>query len=256
MISTLDARTFIDNWEGKRITLIAPHPDDAAFSLAGIIALLAPHCAFTLVTVFTRSAWAVPDLLRQAGPEAIHEVRMEAERAFCQRFILDFSPCDFPDASLCGYDAVSERQELRDDDTRAENVTQTLRLRLATTLPDIVIAPATVGGHVDHHIVHRSLSRIPGTWRRVFYEDLPYAGEFSPAALETALRARGMDIVATVDIDAVVREKYSAMTCYTSQLEPATVETFIHYSQQLARRQRGADESVCHAERLWEPARQ
>ncbi|CAK8743215.1 hypothetical protein SODG_006351 [Sodalis praecaptivus] len=150
------------------------------FHWRGSSPYFAPHCAFTLVTVFTRSAWAVPDLLRQAGPEAIHEVRMEEERAFCQRFTLDFSPCDFPHASLCGYDAVSERQELRDDDTRAENVTQTLRLRLATTLPDIVIAPAAVGGHVDHHIVHRSLSRIPGTWRRVFMKICLTPANFRP----------------------------------------------------------------------------
>ena len=235
---------------GSRIALIAPHPDDVAYSIGGLAADLARHSALELVTVFSRSAWAGPRELRHAGPAAITAARRKEDLAFCRRVGMRLHALNFTDSSLSGYDDEEERLAACEDDPRTEKVTAALSHLLTRMAPDMVLAPAAVGGHVDHRIVHDVIRRMAvGTWRLAFYEDLPYASEFPLGLLTAALEADGLRPLRTVSIDRTFDAKLAGIWDYKSQTEQETVEAVTRHAKRLAATLPFPAPS--HVERIW-----
>ena len=157
-----------------RILCLAPHPDDLALSIGGILARLADRAAVSAVTVFGRCGWARPgfDLAGRSITAVRHaeELRFFAAAGVVGRILA------LPDAALRGYSDVSE---VRSDPQRA-GTTAAVMAELAQVareaLPLVTFAPAAIGGHVDHVAVRDAAIRLRslcGTL--VFYEDLPYA---------------------------------------------------------------------------------
>lgn len=254
-------------WYGRRLALISPHPDDVAYSSGGLVARLAGRCELHLVTVFTHSAWAAPKALRSAGSAAISAMRYVEDKAFCDRFGLRLSSLGLADSSLSGYDDESELAASAERDPRAPVAARALRALLAELAPDGILAPAAVGGHVDHRIVRDALlTRSHGVASLAFYEDLPYAAGCELERLDAQLRAQGLRPAANVDIDSTLGEKLAAMWIYDSQTEQDTVDEIVSHARRLAawsgctagrqaRQPAGASagKSVFgHVERIWE----
>ncbi|NHB92781.1 PIG-L deacetylase family protein [Photorhabdus cinerea] len=243
----------INSWYGKRLALIAPHPDDIAYSIGGVVAQLAPLCTLEIVTVFTRSAWALPKSLRDAGSCVISDVRVKEEHAFCQHFKMKLHTFGFPDSSLSGYDDKGERQAQLNDDARISTVSEVLQQVLGDLCPDIVIAPAAIGGHIDHLIVHDVICSLQNNqWQLAFYEDLPYAAEFPLDILTNQLIAREFNVLETVSIDQTLADKCTALHNYASQTDQETIDAILMHAQRLAQACFNANQHVCHAERFWE----
>jgi len=246
-------------WHGRRLVLISPHPDDVAYSIGGLVARWAEHCELYLVTVFSRSAWAAPKPLRGAGVAAISAVRLAEDRAFCDRFGLRLSSLGFADAGLSGYDDESELTAGPEQDPRAHAVSVALRALLAELTPDGILAPAAVGGHVDHRIVRDALLRERhGFAPLAFYEDLPYAAGRSLGSLDSALRAQGLRPAANVEIDCTLHDKLAAIWGYASQTEQDTVDEIVSHARRLAASvgqsaaQSAGQSAFGYAERIWE----
>ncbi|NDK97572.1 PIG-L deacetylase family protein [Photorhabdus bodei] len=248
----------IKDWYGKRLTLISPHPDDIAYSIGGFVSQLASVSTLEVVTVFTQSRWALPKSLRDAGSSVISKVRVKEEQTFCQNFKMKLYPLGLSDSSLSGYDDGNERQlqftqgQLTDD-IRASIVLEKLQQVLAESSPDIVIAPAAIGHHIDHQIVHHAICSLQNhQWQLAFYEDLPYTAEFTLDILEKQLTERKFSILEAISIDQTLADKYAALSNYASQTDQETIDAIIVHAQRLAQTCFHTGQAVYHAERFWE----
>jgi hypothetical protein len=99
-----------------------------------------------------------------------------------------------------------------------------LEATIASMRPRAVLAPAALGGHVDHILVRRVVSRILRT-RDVpiaYYEDLPYAARIGAWQLvESILSFDARLKPLTVDITDQLTGKLRRLGLYKSQLGPA-----------------------------------
>ncbi|OKI02195.1 hypothetical protein A6A06_14070 [Streptomyces sp. CB02923] len=235
-----------------RTLLIAPHPDDVAYSCGGALAACAGAAQAVLLTVFTRSAWALPKRLRAAGPAVISARRQEEELRYCRaRGLERYVPLGLDDASLRGYDDDTEMTADPAADPARERVAQVIAEAVRDLRPGLLLAPAAVGGHVDHRLVHDAVrdSAHDGV-RRLYYEDLPYAAHQASADLEKTLTAeRNLVPYTTTDVAHVFQEKVRGMYIYGSQTDEECVrEVTLH-----ARRTAGTAPGG-RAERVWAPA--
>ena len=193
---------------GRSVLLVQPHPDDVCYSLGGCVALAAPRGAMTLLTVFSRSAWALPVALRRSGVERVSQARREEDANFCQRYGLTFHALDFPDSSVIGHDEAAEMTADPADDDRTEAVAAAVRAFVERTEPDLVIGPAALGGHVDHRIVRKALAPVAAPDRPLLlYEDLPYAARLRSDALTRTLVDQGLRVRETIAIDDAIDAK-------------------------------------------------
>ncbi|HLJ87416.1 MAG TPA: PIG-L family deacetylase [Candidatus Angelobacter sp.] len=169
------ATAFFENGDFSReMIVISPHPDDAAFSLAGTLkVLVSAGCGVRIINCFTLSRYA-PFGARDDRLSVVTRRRHEEEL-----FLHDLGgDCRSDDLGLV--DAPARTGGIRgilaqNDSQRAENV-RLLVANLEEPGPDTaILAPLAIGKHADHSIArHAALAK----YRRyplAFYEDLPYA---------------------------------------------------------------------------------
>ena len=89
-------------------------------------------------------------------------------------------------------------------------------------------------------------------WRIAFYEDLPYAAEFSLASLTAALQRDGLRPLRTVNIDTTFNIKLAALWDYQSQTEHDTADAVVRHAKRLAATL--PRPAPCYVERIWEQA--
>ena len=229
---------------GCKVLLLSPHPDDIAYSIGGLVALAKGVAELSMLTVFPRSAWALPADLRSQGPDAISPVRAAEDRTFGARHGMAYHPLDFGDSSCHGYDEDGEMAADPADDPRAERVCDTLHARVRALSPDLVLAPASIGGHVDHRIVTEAARRLDGVGV-AFYEDLPYAAWQMLGAIERSLTGAGLSPFALVDIGNVIDEKIAGMWVYETQTSAGTVSEMLLHAARLG------GGGLRYAERIW-----
>lgn len=218
---------------GRRLLLLAPHADDVAYSIGGLVARLAPVARLQLLTVFPRSAWALPLDLRRAGPAAVQAVRRAEDERFCAGHGMTFSALDFGDSSYHGYDEARELSEHPDADPRTPRVFEALDDWLSARAADLVIAPAAIGDHVDHRIVFEAARRVEGI-EVLFYEDIPYAAWNSLDEIGSRLTVAGLRPLPPLDIGDVVEAKIAAMWSYASQTSEQTIAEMLFHAERVA----------------------
>ncbi|AYF26931.1 MULTISPECIES: PIG-L deacetylase family protein [Micromonospora] len=222
--------------EGRTL-LVSPHPDDVAYSCGGLLATVGRPAHATLMTVFTRSAWALPKRLRRAGTRIISAQRREEELRYCRlRGLADYQPLGFDDASLRGYDDEAEISSPADTDNLRGAVEDAVATAVRASGADTVLAPAAVGNHIDHLLVHGA---VRGAVREgtlvLFYEDLPYAGQHELADVERTLRnERGLLPYTDIDISQVVEQKVRGMHVYSSQTDDECVRETLRHARRTA----------------------
>lgn len=153
------------------IYVLAPHPDDAVWSLGGLLRQLADmNYAITAITVFSHSAFAYDRLMAPAEATAIRKAEniVALDHAGVRHNIcLDFAEGVLRDKSL---------EQIFDTNYRpSPQLLQLIgeRIQRLISPPGIVLAPSAFGEHIDHLLVREVAANLPG--RVVYYEDLPYA---------------------------------------------------------------------------------
>ncbi|KAA5835062.1 hypothetical protein F1721_09690 [Saccharopolyspora hirsuta] len=236
-----------DSFRSGKLLLVSPHPDDIAYSCGGLVEtrIDAAH----LLTVFTRSEWTISEHLRDAGADALSEVRVAEDRRYCAERAIDHSFLDFADASLRGYDDEQELLARAEDDPLADEVAGKLAEVVRGVAPDLVIAPAAVGNHIDHLLVHLAVRALDGDHRTLYYEDIPYSAHHALKTVERELReVRGLRPFRTFDISAVIESKVEGMRVYRSQTDDQGVQDMRFHASRVA-----APPGE-FGERLWEAA--
>ena len=220
---------------------LSPHLDDAVLSCGGFIHRLTSEGKRVLVaTVFSgdlvdacgaprATSDAVGQVLAMMDlplGEAMARRRREDERA-CARLGAELLHLDLPEAlvrvgvdgqaiygsvgSLFG--AVDPR-----DAPFLETVVEAFR-----DLPPAwqVVAPLTVGGHVDHRLTRQAAERVHGDIDLLFYEDFPYVTKKWLAA--ERLLGRGISRWTTERValsPSDLQAKVDAVAAYESQVGP------------------------------------
>jgi LmbE family N-acetylglucosaminyl deacetylase len=234
---------------------LSPHPDDAALSCGGLIALLrARGEPVTIVTVFSGSgrldrltpyqrlalgfggddaaADETPDAVAAAPeptPSGVMAIRRAEDEAHARFVGARIEFLDLPDAVFRGYEGDGQLMSPPRSDDPAPIVE--MRAALVRLHPTALYAPLSIGGHVDHRQVRRAamvLLSEPGSpypGQTLFYEDFPYSHNVGFETLDqldpeiAAGLAPGAALEPEyVQIGPVIDRKLEALRTYDSQL--------------------------------------
>lgn len=253
--------TFLD---GCDLEVLAPHADDAALSVGGLLHFRAGGSDYTSVrTIFSRSGYAVPPLA-DLGADEVTRVRQFEEAAWCAHLGAGYAAAGFPDRLLRHPHApifLAGRDEL-ELDTVAEIAE--LIVTLATSSPrKVFLVPLAAGLMADHAIVAAAaLMAIRGgiSMRRfLVYDDLPYAG--TPDAVDRGTlfyREFGFELLPeTFDVSRWFANKLENLAFYASQITEDMLAAVERHGQALGSTlpaEDGAPEHWRRAERLWKLA--
>lgn len=236
---------------------LAPHSDDACFSLGH---LLAQRRAGTVVTVFPVSSYAAPGTGLEGDVLSVTRCRLGEDREFARRAGVGARSLGLPDALVRGEPAFvsgspdSAREAAGRIVASVASATFGPRLGMRPDPRPWLFCPMGIGGHRDHLAVLLAvlgLARLGRRYRLAFYEDLHYAS--NPVARSKGLR-RFASLTGSLglrrlrhDLDAEgLATKMALVGCYPSQLEPrlATIEAW---------RPAVADPDVGPHEAVWIP---
>ncbi len=220
----------------RRVTVLSPHRDDAAFSLyLSLKRWCRSGVDVSVLNFFTVSAYGRSTA--GSGPEIISLVRKAEDRrvlSFIGRSIR-VQDCDLLDAPLrlaVSPDAVfrPETQALA-----AASEPEVAALIRANARSGLLITPLGLGGHVDHIAVHRAAMACPNKQRLAFYEDLPYAAWTPDTILsrhirETEAKAEVRLRPAIIRREGAAWQKQSAVAQYQSQITPEEAALISKYS--------------------------
>ena len=129
-------------YRGKRVVVLAPHPDDEIIGCGGTLAKLIAHRAH--VTAIYATDGAQTASLLHAPPEVRRTVRLEEARAVGEAM-------GFASLVFWGEDNAAFRE--RDD------LIERLGAALAEVQPALIFTPFPADGHRDHRILSRMLAK-------------------------------------------------------------------------------------------------
>ena len=245
-----------------RSIFLSPHPDDAVLSCGGTIYQLAQNDQRPIViTIFGGDQPADAPLSEFA--RSLHTrwqlsdnaptLRREEDRAACDRLNAYLINLRFADA-IYRIDPITQRhlytsEEAIFGDVRdpviIDEVTETLRARIARTSPARLFVPLTAGHHVDHLIVRAAAERLGG--ELIYYEDYPYAEDAAKLAHVWGNDEWSPESIALSD--EALRAKIDAFVQHRSQ-----ISTFYRNDEEVAQRIRAYAESIGQGqpvERFW-----
>lgn len=227
-----------------RLLALAPHADDVALSIGGLLRLLEPGPRLTLATVFTRSIAApgLPRDTRTAGH--VSAVRAAEDAEYCRTIRAQRVTLDLDECGLRGYPRDAWIGHVDRTDSAVDEVRSRLGRVVEDANPSVILAPLGVGDHVDHILVREALSSLSLTSLILLYEDLPYAGELQLSRVKLPLPHADGLVPATIDISSVLALKLADLALYPSQLTARDFHAVETHAQHVA--YRGG-----RAERLW-----
>ncbi|MBV8834178.1 MAG: PIG-L family deacetylase [Acidobacteriaceae bacterium] len=160
-----------------RLTVLSPHRDDAVFSLFFALSRWVNlGVRVRILNFFTRSAYA--PYTRADDVAHISDIRAREDRRALRKIsprAREFSLhlLDAPLRLGIQFDEVFRTQTAR---LLTPDWLQTLATEIAACAGSgLLLAPLTLGNHVDHVAVNRAALHACGPKRLGFYEDLPYA---------------------------------------------------------------------------------
>ncbi len=177
----------------RRITLLQPHADDAALSMAASLARM--NASPTLITVFSESSTS--------------ETRKAEDAAFsraCGGTVVPLGFVEHVSGSTISPSIVDRARTSVDAERPAQMET--------------VVAPAAVSHHPDHRIVHL-LARDIGC--RIFWEDVAFWGIYASSVDDRIMFTERGEIdlrrhyLVAVDISSLLPVKAAMLRLYRSQ---------------------------------------
>jgi LmbE family N-acetylglucosaminyl deacetylase len=231
------------------VTIVSPHPDDAAFSLGGTIPQLrAPK---RLVTVFGRSSYTIDGAVDDGETEVTRRRRSE-DCDFAERSGLAWTYLDLPSASLrqrlSGAPIFIAGGEPAVTDVERASWTEEIFGAVFAEMPGdattLLLLPAGLGGHRDHVFLSECLRGHAESRaiRTAFYEDLPYAMSLSEAEIRSLIGAIDPALSPVlVPIAGFLQQRLSGLQIYQSQIDSTLIDSLAS----------AATRYGAAAERLW-----
>lgn len=239
---------------------LSPHLDDATLSCGGqIYEQTSQGQAVLVVTVMAGdpsggvSDYAQSLQERWELPADAGAGRRAEDLAACRILGVDALHWNIPDCIYRTDPETGDPLYLSDDDIfadvhPAESTLVDAVADLLGTLPacERVVAPLTVGHHVDHLIVRAAAEEACDS-RLFYYEDYPYAQERDKLAQAVAAEPNALEPMVVAVGDDALAAKIEAILAYRSQLS-----TFWNDRQDLEAQILGYARQI-GGERLWRP---
>lgn len=241
------------------MTIVSPHFDDVPLSLGQSLRDGAlSRCDVRVRIVFGRSNWTTRFHPTPSRATPVSWWRRAEETVAARAFGYRFSVADWQEALLRwgtpGGDRLLDADADLSDEPLVAEVADWLR-RLAIPrgepVPDLLLVPAGLGGHVDHRIVALAAASL-ADWSGTgggdraplgFYEDRPYVAHLDQEAVAAQLAALGTELEARAvsgPVSAATQRR--VRRCYPSQID----EYFIEAMER--------DLAAGAVERVWFPA--
>lgn len=226
---------------GPRALILSPHIDDAALSLGGFMASRRARTALSLVlNVFSKQSYQsglrVPaeqlDAVAHAEDRLASRILGYESRALGLRGAQDRLGLTLRDVMGWRADDVRAHESFRSDlDAVVESA-----IRALDGVPrvfDRLIAPAAIGGHVDHVLVALAAPRVAARLgispsRIVLYEDLPYAAAGMAGAFGMEERGRQLEPFTAVE------DKRAALSVFKTRLRAPQIALCLAYARAIA----------------------
>lgn len=163
--------------------LLSPHLDDAVFSCGGTIATLVRNgWRVVVATVFTRSVHPATGFAlacqrdKGLGDDVDYMALRRDEDADAIAILgAETLWLDLPEAPHRGYaTAAALFSEFVSEDGVAASLETILDRTMQELNPDLLLAPAALGGHVDHRRVLDAVIALGGDRAAAFWRDVPY----------------------------------------------------------------------------------
>lgn len=234
--------------QNRPIVVVAPHSDDAAFSVGGLLSEIGDRGI--VVTLFSRSGFTARDGL-EGDPDRVTMVRMREDREFTSAIRARLECCSLPEAALRhpgGFEDVfmassdwsrlvaeENPDVLRAIDTALDGVLERHR-------PSLVLLPLGLGFHRDHLLALHLGAEAARRWDVgvAAYEDLPYAAELTESEIRFQSSKLGQVTPFYAPLRRGVTRKIELCHHYTSQITSDNISSIGVHAANLG-----------GAERLW-----
>ena len=236
--------------EQESVIVLSPHSDDVAFSISGLIMKILMPYPLHVVTVFSISACTASDLGHPV--HKITDMRKREDECFFRSISsnIKISHMDLLDAPL-RLDIKEDRVFSASPGVSGFKETMKIYHHINTICRpnNLVIAPLAIGAHIDHLIVRNTALKLSDDgYPVIFYEDLPYSGNFSNIQLEHFIKSiqwenRFKLVPAHVYISKVLKKKIQKISQYTSQMSDSIVGRIVRHAH-------GIGHGI-PAERIW-----
>lgn len=240
-----------------KITVVSPHRDDAAFSLGlSIEHWLATGHTVRVLNCFTQSAYAPysdVELVHENDKLSFVSALRKREDATWNKMLggkLQFTDLDLIDAPVRLNLQLGEifSVAIRPGDRALARVTGAVSKAMGREAQGnaAVIAPLSLGGHIDHRICTQAAMDAAGASGvpLAFYEDLPYVARVDGQEIEAAAAATGLALepgfAEPEPGDGAVRvaRKRRVAEAYDSQIDSEVAEEIARFSQRYGARER------------------
>ena len=216
--------------ERYKTIYLSPHLDDAALSCGGRI-FMETAASHPILIVTLMAGDPAPDLplsdfaqelhTRWGLPQDAVRARRAEDMAACQILGADYlygsvQDCIYRTDPITGELCYPTWEIVKSTQHPADKVTVARLVELFNQLPpaDEIVAPLTVGQHLDHRLVRQAAERAFGAARLTYYEDYPYAAV--SGALEAVLTPE-MQSTQILLPETAVTAKIEAIWAYASQ---------------------------------------
>ncbi|MGE5609426.1 MAG: PIG-L deacetylase family protein [Bacillota bacterium] len=219
-----------------RTVVVSPHPDDAAFSVGGMMLRQAATSRVVVLDVFTHTAWwryGEPD------PDRVVAMRYAEEKLMSRLAGVELRMLGLPEALLRGYELgqVFAAQPGKADLRVAAEIGATVRTLAAEWPGAQWWLPMGIGGHLDHRLVRDTAAnalQTAGVTGVRFYEDQPYAAE-GCNLVDSGNWAGRPRVSLDVDISGWLRWKLELCRVYASQITWPRIRSLGGYARRIGR---------------------
>lgn len=231
------------------VTILSPHFDDVPLSLGQSLRDgMLSRCDVKVRVVFGRSNWTTWAHPTERRSTVVSWWRRGEEELAARSFGYRYTFAGWEESILrtgeMDQSSVLDADADMADEPLVEQVAAWLHDVVRCDRPALLLAPAGLGGHVDHRIVALAASRLIGATGTpvAFYEDRPYVSHLDAAELVSQLPVAAASLE-PIDVSGPVTESTQRRIrrCYPSQMTPYFADAM---SLDLAR-------GAC--ERVWSP---
>jgi LmbE family N-acetylglucosaminyl deacetylase/glycosyltransferase involved in cell wall biosynthesis len=233
---------------GSSVLVVAPHCDDAAFSLGGLLTRAGERCIIT--TLFGRSGYTARGGLG-GDADVVSTLRIAEERAFADAVGALLEVHHLPEAALRhpgGFEDIFKPPSelptpwIGECSQLTSAVDAALDRDLQRHKPAVLLLPLGLGNHRDHRLA-RDAGLIVAKRRGVpvaFYEDLPYAAELDDAVICRHAREFAGAEAFWALVEGAIETKINLCGLYASQVDAGALSAI-----------RSRADLLGGAERLW-----
>jgi hypothetical protein len=225
-----------------KVTVVAPHYDDAPLSLgqsmrSGVLS----KNSVTVATVFGRSNWTRWFHPTPRRTPLVTAIRLGEEAVNAARFRYKVRVASYREAVL-RLDAHHADELLNSSfdpakDPLLDEITATIRAWASKC--ELLLAPLGLGDHVDHLLVHAASRQVELNGASIgYYEDRPYAAWLSDAEIAARVAKTDPQMV-PVEVSPPVNTDKHRRIWYPSQIDSYFLDAI------------ALDESQHRCERVW-----